>query len=212
MSARPATTFGDTSMTATTFDPASHARAMRKAGFWLDRTIDEFLVEAVRRAPDKPALAAYRADRAEPTRLTYRELADKVALAAGGLRGLGVGRGDVVALQVPNWWEFVVTSLACGRIGAVVNPLMPIFRERELEFMLGFAEAKVFIVPQVFRGFDHAAMAESLKRSLPKLQHVVVVDGDGPNAFDRLLLQGGERVEPAASRETSALAPGDLAG
>ena len=43
------------------------------------------------------------------------------------------GPGDIVALQVPNWWEFVVTSLACGRIGAVVNPLMPIFRERELD-------------------------------------------------------------------------------
>jgi cyclohexanecarboxylate-CoA ligase len=160
-------------MTAQAFDPAAHGRAMREAGFWLDRTIDEFLVEAVRRTPDKPALVAYRADRAEPVRLSYRELADKVALAAGGLRALGVGRGDVVALQVPNWWEFVVTSLACGRIGAVVNPLMPIFRERELEFMLGFAEAKVFIVPTLFRGFDHAAMAESLKRSLPTLQHVV---------------------------------------
>ncbi|HMC16978.1 MAG TPA: AMP-binding protein [Albitalea sp.] len=198
-------------MTAQSFDPAAHARAMREAGFWLDRTVDEFLVEAVRRTPDKPALVAYRADRAEPTRLSYRELADKVALAAGGLRALGVGAGDVVALQVPNWWEFVVTSLACGRIGAVVNPLMPIFRERELEFMLGFAEAKVFIVPALFRGFDHAAMAESLKRSLPKLQHVVVVDGEGPNAFDRVLLQGGKRVEPAPDRETSALAPGDLA-
>ena len=198
-------------MTAQAFDPAAHARAMRAAGFWLDRTVDEFLVEAVRRTPDKPALVAYRADRAEPTRLSYRELADKVALAAGGLRALGVGPGDIVALQVPNWWEFVVTSLACGRIGAVVNPLMPIFRERELEFMLGFAEAKVLVVPAMFRGFDHAAMAESLKRSLPKLQHVVVVDGDGPNAFDRVLLQGGERVEPAASRETSALASGDLA-
>jgi cyclohexanecarboxylate-CoA ligase len=197
-------------MTAQAFDPAAHGRAMREAGFWLDRTIDEFLVEAVRRTPDKPALVAYRADRAEPARLSYRELADKVALAAGGLRALGVGRGDVVALQVPNWWEFVVTSLACGRIGAVVNPLMPIFRERELEFMLGFAEAKVFIVPTLFRGFDHAAMAESLKRSLPTLQHVVVVDGDGPNAFDRVLLQG-ERVEAAASRAAAALAPGDLA-
>jgi cyclohexanecarboxylate-CoA ligase len=198
-------------MTAQAFDPAAHGRAMREAGFWLDRTIDEFLVEAVRRTPDKPALVAYRADRAESARLSYRELADKVALAAGGLRALGVGRGDVVALQVPNWWEFVVTSLACGRIGAVVNPLMPIFRERELEFMLGFAEAKVFIVPALFRGFDHAAMAESLKRSLPTLQHVVVVDGDGPNAFDRVLLQGSERVEAAASRAAAALAPGDLA-
>ena len=195
----------------TAFDPAAHSRAMREAGFWLDKTIDDFLVASIARTPDKPALVGYRADRDEPVRLSYRELGDKVALAAGALRGLGVVPGDVVALQVPNWWEFVVTSLACGRIGAVVNPLMPIFRERELEFMLGFAEAKVFVVPAMFRGFDHAAMAESLKRALPKLQHVLVVDGAGDNAFDRVLLQGTVRVEAASSRAGAALDPGELA-
>ncbi|WP_213956861.1 AMP-binding protein [Variovorax sp. dw_954] len=198
-------------MTVKAFDPAAHGLAMRNAGFWLDKTIDEFLVEAIRRAPDKAALVAYRSDRAEPTRMSYRELGDKVALAAGALRGLGVGRGDVVAVQVPNWWEFVVTSLACGRIGAVVNPLMPIFRERELEFMLEFAEAKVFVVPAMFRGFDHAAMAESLKRRLPSLQQILVVDGQGDNAFDRMLLQGSARVEAPAAAEAQGLDPAGLA-
>ena len=202
-------------MTAQAFDPAAHARAMRDAGFWLDKTIDNFLVDAVTRTPDKSAIVAYRADRPEPVRLSYQQLADKVALAAGGLRGLGVGPGDVVALQLPNWWEFVVTALACGRIGAVVNPLMPIFRERELAFMLGFAEAKVLVVPASFRNFDHAAMAESLQRELPKLEHVLVVDGTGANAFDRVLLQGQVRVEAASgsagSGAGSALDPGELA-
>ena len=198
-------------MTATAFDHAAHAHAMRAAGFWLDKTIDDVLIDAIRRTPDKHALVGYRADREPPVRLSYRELGDKVALAAGALRGLGIGAGDVVALQLPNWWEFVLTALACGRIGAVVNPLMPIFRERELEFMLGFAEAKAFVVPASFRGFDHAAMGESLKRSLPKLQHVIVVDGSGDNAFDRLLLQGSVRVEAAATLAEAALAPDELA-
>ena len=198
-------------MTVKEFDPVAHGRAMRAGRWWLDRTIDDYLSEAIRRSPSKPALVGYRADRAEPVRFTYQELGDKVALAAGALRDLGVGHGDIVAVQVPNWWEFVVVSLACGRIGAVVNPLMPIFRERELEFMLGFAEAKVFVVPAMFRGFDHAAMAEDLKKKLPKLEHLIVVDGDGPNAFDRLLLQGSHRVEAAESAEESALAADDLA-
>ncbi|SEB22011.1 AMP-binding protein [Variovorax sp. YR216] len=198
-------------MTVKEFDPVAHGQAMRAGGWWLDRTIDDHLTEAIRRAPGKDALVAYRADRAEPVRITYQELGEKVALAAGALRDLGVGHGDIVAVQVPNWWEFVVVSLACGRIGAVVNPLMPIFRERELEFMLGFAEAKVFVVPAMFRGFDHAAMAEDLRKKLPKLQQVIVVDGDGPNAFDRLLLQGSHRVEAAASPHESALAAEEMA-
>ena len=195
-------------MTNNAFDPAAHARAMRAAGYWLDKTPDDFLAASVDRTPDKAALVGYRADRPEPVRLSYRELGDKVALAAGALRGLGVQAGDVVAVQVPNWWEFVVVSLACGRIGAVVNPLMPIFRERELEFMLGFAEAKVLVVPAMFRGFDHAAMAASLKSRLPKLQHVLVVDGQGENAFDRVLLGDTARVEPSATAE--GLQPEDL--
>ncbi len=197
-------------MNAKAFDPAAHARAMREGGFWMDRTMDEFLVEAIQRAPDKPALVAYRADRAEPVRMSYRELGDRVAVAAGALRDMGVGHGDVVAVQLPNWWEFMVASLAINRAGAVVNPLMPIFRERELEFMLGFAKAKVFVVPAMFRGFDHAAMAENLRASLPELKHVLVVDGTGPNSFDAALQQGNRRMAPASGAASSALAPDEL--
>ncbi len=103
-------------------------------------------------------------------------MADRIAV---GLSRLGVGRNDVVALQLPNWWQFTLTYLACSRIGAVLNPLMHIFRERELSFMLKHGEAKVLIVPKVFRGFDHERWSTALQPSLPDLQHVVVVGGDG---------------------------------
>ncbi|HRH85237.1 MAG TPA: AMP-binding protein [Rubrivivax sp.] len=182
-------------MTAGRFDAAAHARRMRDAGFWLDTAFDEFVVRAIESKPDKPALAAYRADREQPWRIDWRGFGDLVARCAAGLEDLGVGPGDIVAVQLPNWWEFVVVSLAANRIGAVVNPLMPIFRERELSYMLGFAEAKVLVVPKLFRGFDHAAMARSLQRELPALQHVIVVDEDGENGFERKLLSGSRRIE-----------------
>lgn len=193
------------------FDPVAHAGAMRAGGFWPDRGFDEFLVEAATRMPDKLALVADRADRAAPQRIGWRELEDRVARAAAALCGLGIGVGDVVAVQLPNWWEFVVTALACGRIGAVVNPLMPIFRERELGYMLGFAGAKLLVVPKVFRGFDHAAMAAGLRAELPDLRHVIVVDGDGDSGFERCLLGGSARVEPAARPADAALQPDALA-
>ena len=51
-------------------------------------------------------------------------------------------------------------ALACGRIGAVVNPLMPIFRERELELHARLRRGQgLLVVPKMFRGFDHEAMA-----------------------------------------------------
>jgi cyclohexanecarboxylate-CoA ligase len=182
-------------MTEGCFDPTAHARAMRAAGYWQDISFDDFLSKSVKSTPDKPALVAYRADREKPWRATFREFEDLIARSAASLHRLGVVAGDIVAIQVPNWWEFVVAAVACNRIGAVVNPLMPIFRERELSYMLGFSEAKVLIVPKVFRGFDHATMAYGLQRELPKLEHVIVIDGEGDDGFERRLLSGRERVE-----------------
>ncbi|MFO1218678.1 MAG: AMP-binding protein [Burkholderiaceae bacterium] len=198
-------------MNTAAFDSQAHARAMRASGLWQDRTIDEFLAEAVQRVPDKTALVAYRADRSQPRRFSYREFAELVDRAAAGLEALGVGRGDIVAIQMPNWWEFAVAAIATNRMGAVVNPLMPIFRERELSFMLGFAEAKVLIVPKLFRGFDHAAMGRGLRAQCPKLAHVVVVDEDGPDGFDARLLAGRARIGCAANAADAALQPDDLA-
>ncbi|MBX0335604.1 AMP-binding protein, partial [Pontibacter sp. HSC-14F20] len=115
------------------FDAAKHAQSMRSQGFWIDKNFDEFLQVSATSAPDKLALLAYRIDRpTAPIRLSYRELADRIARAAASLKRLGIGRGDVVSVQLPNWWEFAVVALAAFRVGAVVNPLMPIFREHEL--------------------------------------------------------------------------------
>ncbi len=167
---------------------------MREGGHWVDRYFDDILMETIAATPEKPALIVDRAG--EVLRLSYAELGDRVARVAAALRGLGIGKGDVVAIQSPNWWEFVVTALATQRIGAVLNPLMPIFREHELTFMLGFAEAKVFIVPKTFAKFDFESMANDLKAKLPKLDHVFVMGGDGDNAFEKALMSGTERLLP----------------
>ena len=79
------------------------------------------------------------------------------------MKRLGIGPRDVISVQLPNWWEFAVIALAAFRVGAIVNPLMPIFREHELGYMLDFAETKLLIVPKLFRGFDHEAMVVSLR-------------------------------------------------
>jgi cyclohexanecarboxylate-CoA ligase len=156
-------------------------------GYWHDRTINDDLDACVAECPHKVALTALQVEVGTARRFTYRELATMADRIAVGLSRLGVGRNDVVAMQLPNWWHFTATYLACSRIGAVLNPLMHIFRERELSFMLAHGEARVLIVPKVFRGFDHEQMAENLRPSLPLLRHVVVVGGTGPNSFDALL-------------------------
>ena len=193
------------------FDPVllapRRAESIAK-GWWHDRTINDNLDACLATCPDQLALTAVRSESGDVRRFTYRELARMADRIAVGLSRLGVGRDDVVAMQLPNWWQFTALYLACSRLGAVVNPLMHIFRERELSFMLKHGEAKVLIVPKVFRGFDHEAMARALQPSLPDLRRIVVVGGGGPDDFDALLTQPAWEQEDDADTLLHGSRPG----
>lgn len=182
-------------------------------GLWHDRTINDDLDACVAGCPDKTALTARQVEEGTTTRFTYREMATMADRIAVGLTRLGVGRNDVVSLQLPNWWQFTLTYLACSRIGAVLNPLMHIFRERELSFMLNHSRSKVLVVPKLFRGFDFEQMADGLKTALPDLQHVVVVGGEtgsqpSANSFEALLSGPKWELEPDAQAILTRQRPG----
>ncbi|MCL4184389.1 MAG: AMP-binding protein [Burkholderiaceae bacterium] len=172
----------------------------RERGIWPDRVLTDYLDRWIDERGNATAIIGYREESGTTTRLSWRELGERVARIAQGLAARGVGKGDVVSLQLPNWWEFVAVHLACLRVGAITNPLMPIFRHRELSFMVGHAESKVFIAPSRFRGFDHGALARSLSYELPLLEHVFLVDGDGPDSFEQALLAAP--ADPAFARGT----------
>jgi cyclohexanecarboxylate-CoA ligase len=183
--------------------------AMRAGDFWRDETLLDHLARVLAATPDKTAIVAPRAEQGGERRLTYRELGGLADQAAAGLAERGIGRGDVVSFQLPNWWEFSVLHLACLKLGAVSNPLMIIFRERELTFMLGLAEAKVLVVPRQFRGFDYAAMAKGLREKLPALRHVFIAGGDGEDAFETLLAATAGGAVGAPARD-GRLSPDDV--
>ena len=167
--------------------------AMIASHDWRDETLLDHLACALAATPEKPALVAFRTDgAATETRLTYRALDARADTVARNLAARGVGPGDTVSFQLPNWWEFSVLHLACLKLGAVSNPLMVIFRARELSFMLKLAETKILIVPATFRGFDYATMANGLRAVLPTLRHVFTAGGtaQGAEPFDALLAPG----------------------
>lgn len=178
--------------------PATRRAAMTAAGWWRDETLLDHFRRHRAATPDKLALVAPRTEAGDSTRLTYAELDAVSDRLAVGLMRHGVGEGDVVSFQLPNWWQFTALHLACLKLGAISNPLMVIFRERELSFMLGLAETKVFVVPAKFRNVDHAALAAAVRPGLPRLAHVAVVDGAGAEAFDALLVADITAAEQAA--------------
>ena len=164
-------------------DRMNHAHADDYLAQWNERLLIDYLDEAAARHPDRDAIIDFEYGTSRELRLSFRELRHRVDRIAWSLIGLGVRRGDVVSVQLPNWWHFVAVHLACLRVGATTNPLMPIFRERELSFMLGLAESRIVIVPKAFREFDHEAMIERIRPSLPALRHVIVVNGDRSEQF-----------------------------
>ncbi len=174
-------------------------QAMRAAGFWNDQTLLEAFSKTVRDDPGRIAVVGYEAASNRHTLLTYGELQQTADRIAANLLRLGVKPGEVVSYQLPNWWQFVALHLALLRIGAVTNPIMPIFRDREMEFMLALAETRMLIVPQRFRDFDHAAMADRLKARVPTLEHIVVIGSGDDRDFEAVLNSPGKRVEAATA-------------
>lgn len=151
------------------------ARAARGPDF----LITDLMERAARDTPDRPAVIDV--GRGGTAMLTYRELADRVERAAQGLMDVGVERGEPVCYQLPNWWEFVVISLALVRVGAVACPLMPIFRDREVRFMVDKSGSRVLILAERFRSFDYHAMLARIRPELPALEHVFTTGAQLPS-------------------------------
>jgi cyclohexanecarboxylate-CoA ligase len=188
----------------TSLSVQSRRQSMIEGGLWQDRTLLDYLRHWVAATPAKTAVVAVRSG--VETRLTFNDidvLSDQIAV---GLRRLGIKEADVVSFQLPNWWQFTALHLACLKVGAVSNPLMVIFRERELKFMLGLAETKVFVVPNEFRKVDHRALAYAVQPSLPELRRIYAIDSGGDDDFSNLIVQDATPDELAAVR-AGALSP-----
>jgi cyclohexanecarboxylate-CoA ligase len=119
----------------------------------------------------------------------YRDRAERVA--AGLEREQEVGEGDVVSWIQPSWIEAMVLFGALRRLGAVQNPIIPIYREREVGFIVRQAEPSLVVAPSAWRGFDYAGMAGSVAAGTKT--RVLVAD----RAADRSLPEGDPSGLPA---------------
>jgi acyl-CoA synthetase (AMP-forming)/AMP-acid ligase II len=116
-------------------------------------------------------------------RLSFAQVRDQSERAAAGFFALGVRAETPVAWQLPTRLETVITSLALARLSAVQVPIIHLYREREVGFILRESGARFFCVPGEWRGFDYRAMAESLAAGLEQPPQVLEIydtlpDGD----------------------------------
>ena len=113
--------------------------------------------------------------------LTFAEYRDTVERVAAALYARGVGEGTDVSWLLPTWNETAVLIGALSRLSARQNPMLPIYRHREVSFIVGQTGATLLITPSVWKGFDYGAMAEQVAAERGGLE-LLVCDRSLPEA------------------------------
>jgi cyclohexanecarboxylate-CoA ligase len=161
------------------------------SGVWRETTMPRELDLQVAERPDKVFVTD------ATTSYTFSELRDASERLAAGLERIGIARGDRVAVQLPNWTEFAVITMAVSRLGAITVPIMPIYRTDDVRFIVATAGVKAAFAAAEFNRFSHAGMFGDLAASCPTLQTVIAVRGesvpDGALRYDDVLGAPGAR-------------------
>lgn len=156
-----------------------------------DRSVSQALAARVEGDPDGVFLIH------EDQRFTYEQIDARSSALAAALHGLGIEPGDRIALDLPNWPEFVIATFAAAKLGAVIVPLNPHYTVLELQYMLRHSEAAVVVSAETWGGTDYLELFEGFLTSLPDLQYLVTVGPDDLWYDDRIyqfedLLSSGE--------------------
>ena len=171
-------------------------------------TLWELVEWRARETPDALMLV----DENERT-MTFAEYRDACERAAAGLLAYGIGPGVNVSWQLPTWIESFVLVAALSRIGAVQNPILPIYREKEVGFILRQTKAQLMIVPSEWRGFDFAGMVRDIGVADVLVCDKQLPDGDpaslppvpdDEHAIRWLFFSSGTTAEPKGAKHTDA--------
>ncbi|WP_342641493.1 AMP-binding protein [Rhodoligotrophos ferricapiens] len=176
------------------------ARRLKAEGAWADKTIADYAGEMLAKTPDKVLVV----DREQ--NYTVRQLHAEAERLARALIQRGLKPGDTISFQLPNWYETVVINLAASMAGLVVHPLVPIYRDMEVGFMLGDSRSKLIFVPGTFRNYDYLAMMRRVMPSLEKPIDVVAVRADQQEFIGyQTLLDEAEDATPLPGADPDAV-------
>lgn len=161
-------------------DTSPELRDRYRAGGWWDD--DTFAAFIERRVAADPGLTVRVWSDVRPGATTAGELLTRARLLAGGLRRRGIGPGDVVAYQLPNWLDTLEILWAGFEVGATMVPIIHFYGPREVEFIVRQSGAKALITCSAFGAVDHLDNLASVRAGLDSLETVVVVDGGSRTA------------------------------
>ena len=174
--------------------PEHIARHHYASGLWSETLLVEQIANWAKARPTQVAIVD------GDDRINYAELVRLTTDAARWLQSLGVRRGDVVAVQLPNCAHLVITVLALLRLGAIYMPLNAAYRESDVSRILDVAPPRLYLYPRRFGTTDYAALVESIGERTEHLKNPIALDLDAP--FDPPLPVGdGDAPLPTAEAD-----------
>ncbi|WP_420470341.1 class I adenylate-forming enzyme family protein [Brevundimonas sp. FT23042] len=180
--------------------PEHRIREMKARGWWGDVTLDDLFRTQVKAHPDTEALVdpfnAPDIVGGTAERLTWRQTADAVDRLCAVLTTHGVGKDDVLVVQLPNIVELTISYLACLRLGIIVSPAPVQYREHELAYIIDRTDAVAAITNDRIGKQMHGEMLVGLKATCPTLKTVFVLGETCP--------VGGLDLEPLMDGVTPA--------
>jgi fatty-acyl-CoA synthase len=139
-------------------------------------------------------------------RMTYAQVAREAVALAEAFGGLGLKPGDRLAVDLPNWPEWVIALLAAAYRGAVLVPLDPSLSLHELKYQLRHAEVRAGLVAETYGGTDYLELYHGLLPDLPEL-HALITVGATERWLDDRVYRYGDLV--SKQRTKAAPAPPD---
>ena len=164
-------------------------------------TVAEAFRSTVEAHPDDVAIRT----KGDETSWTWSELRDRADALAGGLARLGLERGDTVALMIGNRPEFHLADIAAMTVGATPFSIYATSAPDQIQYVVSDAGAKIAIVEHQF-----LERFLAVRDDLPELEHIVVIDGDGPEGTHRLEDVEGSNPDFDPEASTRAIEPDDL--
>lgn len=171
--------------------------AFREAGLWRQETAIDWVRRAAEATPERIAIQGGGA------KISFAQLQAQLDELAGGLSSLGLGHGDVIAVQLPNTVEFILAFLAITRIGGIMQTIHMPYRAAELEGLLVHSGARAVICLSEFKDYALAETHTQLRDQLPGLEFVFAFGGavDGTMAFNDLFGFDAPPPEPEPSAD-----------
>jgi acyl-CoA synthetase len=154
--------------------PADLVERYLAEGAWDDRSLGQFLSDALLQDPDR-RFRIWSAT--NPYLGTVGQVYEDALRVAAGLQALGLGPGDVVAFQLPNWVEAAQTFYACAMLGVTLVPIVHFYGPKEVGFILRQSRARALIIVSHMGSRDYLAELAGIRSSLVDLEQVIVVGG-----------------------------------